>query len=177
MHNEYCSAKSEADELSASRLTFGLETQIATESVRGAGADMEMRLRAENQRTRRELLAYEESANRDTSNKMESVATLQEVLKQAHESWRTADADSRFLKFERTELDAKMKSLRIELDTATRREADGQRDAASAFLVQARLSSVQAEFGTERTKVSELNGELNAAKLQLRDWEEQNDWQ
>ena len=122
------------------------------------------------------MLAYEESANRDT-NKMESVATMQEVLKQAQEFWRTADADSRLLKFERNELDAKMKSLRIELDTATRREADGQRDAASASLVQARLSSAQAEFVTERTKVSELNSELSAAKLQLRDWDEQYDWQ
>ena len=112
---------------------------------------MGMRLRAENQQIRRELLAYEESANRDTNNKMESVATLQEVLKQAKESWRTADADSRLLKVERNELDAKMESLRTELDIANRREADGQRDAASASLVQARLSSVQAEFVTERT--------------------------
>ncbi len=99
------------------------------------------------------------------------------MLKQAQESWRTADADSRLLNFERTELDAKMKSLRIELDTATRREADGQRDAASASLVQARLSSVQAEFVTERTKVSELNSELSSAESQLRDWDKQYDWQ
>ena len=48
VYNEYRSAKSEADELSASRLTFGLETQLAIESIRGAAADMEMRLKAEN---------------------------------------------------------------------------------------------------------------------------------
>ena len=63
VYNEYCSAKTEADELSASRLTFGLESQIAIESIRGAAADMEMRLRAESQQTRRELLAYEEGGN------------------------------------------------------------------------------------------------------------------
>ena len=177
VYNEYRSAKSEADELSASRLTFGLETQIAIESIRGAAADMEMRLRAENQQTRRELLAYEEGANRDT-NKMESVATLQEVLKQAQAAWSTADAESRVLKSERTELDERMKSLKIELGVVTRLEADGRRDAASfidlhASLVQAKLSSVQAEFVTERTKVSELNSELTAAKSQLREWDEQ----
>ena len=167
VYNEYCSAKTEADELSASRLTFGLETQIAIESIRGAAADMEMRLRAESQQTRRELLAYEEGANRDT-NKMESVATLQEVLKQAQTAWSTADAESRILKSERIELDERVKALRIELGVVTKLEADGRRDAASfidlqASLVQAKLSSVQVEFVTERTKVSELNSELTAA--------------
>ena len=136
-----------------------------------------MRLRAESQQTRRELLAYEEGANRDT-NKMESVATLQEVLKQAQTAWSTADAESRVLKSERTELDERMKSRKIELGVVTRLEADGRRDAASfidqhASLVQAKLSSVQAEFVTERTKVYELNSELTAAKSQLRERDEQ----
>ncbi len=49
VYNEYRSAKPEADVLSASRLTYGLETQIAFESIRGAAPDMEMRLKAENQ--------------------------------------------------------------------------------------------------------------------------------
>ena len=37
--------------------------------------------------------------------------------------------------------------------------------------------SAQADFVTERTKVSELNNELNAINLQPRDWDEQYDWQ
>ncbi len=91
---------------------------------------------------------YETSASRD-ANKLESVDTLKEVLKQAQVSWSTSDAESRFLKLERNELDAKVKSLKNELDIATaRREADGQRDLASASLAQARLFSVQAEVVT-----------------------------
>ena len=78
---------------------------------------------------------------------------------------------------ERVELDVKMSPLRAELETATRREAEGQRDAASASLVQAWLSSIQAEFVTERPQVSEPNSELSAATSQLRDWDEQYDWQ
>ena len=97
-------------------------------------------------------------------------------------AWSTADAESRVLKSERTELDERMKSPKIELGVVTRLEADGRRDAASfidqhASLVQAKLSSVQAEFVTERTKVYELNSELTAAKSQLRDWDEQYDFQ
>ena len=68
--------------------------------------------------------------------------------------------------------------MKLELDAATtRREADGQRDAASASFVQAKLYSVQAEFVTEQTKVSELKSEYAAAKAQLREWDEQYDWQ
>ncbi len=79
---------------------------------------MEMILKAENQQTQRDLVTCEASASRDT-NKMESCATLKEVLKQAQVSWSTADAESRFLKLERNDLDAKVKSLRSELDIAT----------------------------------------------------------
>jgi len=58
---------------------------------------MEMRLKAENQQIQHNLLVYETSASRD-ANKMESVDTLKEVLKQAQVSWSTADAECRFLK-------------------------------------------------------------------------------
>jgi hypothetical protein len=73
--------------------------------------------------------------NRDVGSKMESFASLQEVLKQAQETWRDANRINRALKMERVDLDGKLLSLRLELETATRREADGQRDAASASLL------------------------------------------
>ena len=121
-------------------------------------------MRAENQQLRHELQICEASASGD-ADKMESTATLKEVLKQAQVSWSTADAESRFLKLQQKELDKKVISLKSEVDAAAaRREADSQRGATSASLVQARLLSVQTEFVTERAKVYELSSELRAAR-------------
>ena len=93
VHNEYRSAQSEVDELKESRLSFGLEGQIAIESIRGAAADTETRLRAENRQLRYDFQICEASASGD-ANKMESTATLKEVLKQAQVARSTADAES-----------------------------------------------------------------------------------
>ena len=102
VYNEHRSAQSEVDELKESRLSFGLEGQIAIESVRGAAADMESRLMAENQQLRHDLQVCEASASGD-ANRMESATTLREVLKQAQMAWSTADAESRFLKLQQKE--------------------------------------------------------------------------
>jgi hypothetical protein len=105
------------------------------------------------------------------------VATLQAVLKQAQESWRTADAELRILKFERANFDAKPKTLKTELETSSCREADSRRDARSLPHVQPQLIHVQTDIVVERTKVSELKSELAEAKSQLKDWKEQYEWQ
>ena len=71
-HEEYCSAKIDAESLKAKCRNAELEAQIAIESVRGANAVSETRLRD------------------DFNEKLESVNTLQEVLLQAQESWLAA---------------------------------------------------------------------------------------
>ena len=138
---------------------------------------MESRLISENRQLRHELQVCEVSASGD-ANKMESTATLREVLKQAQVAWSTADAESRFLKLQQKELETKVILLKSEIDAAaTRREADTQREVTSASHVQAQLLSVQTEFVTERAKVSELNCELRAARSELHDWNEQYEFQ
>ena len=134
-------------------------------------------MRAENQQLRHELQISEASASSDP-NKMESTATLKEVLKQAQVAWSTADAESRFLKLQKTELDKKVILLQSEVDAAAaRREAESQREATSASLVQAKLLSVQNEFVTERAKVYELSGELRAVHSELKEWNDQYQFQ
>ena len=80
VHSEYRSARLEVNELKESRLSFSLESQLVIESIRGAAADAESRLTTDNQQLRHELQVCEASASGD-ANKMESTATLKEVLK------------------------------------------------------------------------------------------------
>ena len=88
-YEEYRSAKSEAVELAAQRLTFGLESQLTIESVRGAGIDAEMRLAQELQQARVGMQTFKERS----SSRLESVAILQDLLKQSQKFWRAADTE------------------------------------------------------------------------------------
>ena len=78
---EHCSAKSEPDELASQRLQVGLESQLTVESIRGAAVDAEMRLAQELQQVRVEMRTFKERAELASRTRLESVATLQELLK------------------------------------------------------------------------------------------------
>ncbi len=90
---EYRSAKSEADVSAAQRLQVGLESQISVESIRGAAVDSEMCLVQELQFARVEMHTPKGRTEIESNTRLESVATLQELLKQLQEAWRNVDAE------------------------------------------------------------------------------------
>ena len=104
-----------------------LEAHIAIESARGVAATLETRLRS------------------DFNDKLEFVNALQEVLKQAQQSWSTADAKNRILSAENFELSAKVRSLNSEL-LATKSDAGSHNDASTISQLRAALFNVQSQF-------------------------------
>ena len=97
-----------------------LEAHIAIESARGADAAAEARLRS------------------DFDDKLESINALQEVLKQAQQSWSTADAKNRILSAENFELSSKVRPLKSE-QLAARSDAGSRNDASTTSQMRATL--------------------------------------
>ena len=169
VYNEYRSAQSEVNELKESRLAFGLEGQIAIESIRGTAADTETRMRAENQQLRHELQICEASASGD-ANKMESTAILKEVLKQAQVSWSTADAECRFPRLQQKELDnAQIEQLREELATKTHEAIQAMRSRvqvhAAPVLSGSAAVDADAVYAEKDQVIQALNAELQRGRM------------
>ncbi len=193
LRHELIEANRVCGELQDSRLQTELETQLTIEEMKMQYRVVEGELENERQRN----LGLQKAVN-DFSHKrddeqrevMQSTNTLQELLTQSQQSWTRASDDLRRandeMRSQQQTLAAQAAQVRILkselLECQSRGGGDGGQEAIDRLRSELRAESAmntkaQSEARQQRITNMDLKTEVADLRAQIRDWEQQYDWQ
>ncbi len=194
LESELAAGRMECSELREHRLQVALEQEISIAKAMGQKSDLEstvLSLQGRVQELQNLVNHFSQERDDEQRNVLQSTKTLQELLAQSQQKWQQSTEETRRLTLElqnqRQEVSAQLRTinrLSVELEEARRTSASTQQGFDAVASLRSELeserasnASVQAEIRAQRAEVSKLTDQVRDLKHQLKEWEDQYDFQ